>query len=321
MSYSVYATSSSLFMQRFYERLIGHVSLSEAVAAGRQELHTTPQRRSVIGPLELRDWMVPTLYQQEVSYIPIPPAIKAGAEGEPAQEAPVQHEALEKLCPEGRFGFVGRDYDLLRIERMLRDPAAPWVLLTGIGGTGKTQLAYGFARWYTETGGCPGGVFATSFKEKAGIGQVIGSIAGYGTDFSVLPVEQQVETLVRYLRDTPSLLVWDNVETVTGYPQGCKPLATEEEQAALARFLQALRGGKSRVLITTRKPNEDWLGIAYQLLEVTGLAEQDAGELAERILKNVGRQPQDFKDDPEYSGLLKPLLGHQLGTASCRERV
>ena len=66
----------------------------------------------------------------------------------------------------------------------------PWVLLSGMGGTGKTELAFGFARWYAETGGCPGGVFAASFKEKANLGQVVGSIAGYGTDFSLLPEEE-----------------------------------------------------------------------------------------------------------------------------------
>jgi len=33
-----------------------------------------------------------------------------------------------------------------------------------MSGIGKTELAYGFARWFAETGGCPGGVFVSSFK-------------------------------------------------------------------------------------------------------------------------------------------------------------
>jgi hypothetical protein len=72
MSYSVYASAAALFIERFYETLIEHSSLAEAVAAARQKLYTDPHRESVIGPLELRDWIVPALYQQEYSYVPIP---------------------------------------------------------------------------------------------------------------------------------------------------------------------------------------------------------------------------------------------------------
>jgi hypothetical protein len=89
---------------------------------------------------------------------------------------------------------------------------------------------FGFARWYAETDGCPGGVFAASFKEKADFGQVIGSIVGYGTDFSLLPDEEQWEYLVRYLRENRCLLIWDNFERVAGYPADRDPLATAEEQ-------------------------------------------------------------------------------------------
>jgi len=309
MSYSVYATAAALFMERFYEQLVEHASLSEAVAAARQRLFTDARRQSVIGPLELRDWLVPTLYQQEVSYIPIPPHVGvAAAEEEPPEG--VLRQRAEQVCPEGRFGFVGRDYDILRVERALRQDRTPWVLLTGLGGTGKTELAFGFARWYAETGGCPGGVFATSFKQKADFGQVVGSIMGYGTDFSLLPEEQQWQDLVGYLREHPCLLVWDNFETVAGYPQGADPLAPGEERDKLARFLQALRGGRSRVIVTTRKPDESWLGVAYELVEVRGLTNRDAAQLAERILRTVGRRPQDYRDDPDYARLIRLLRGH-----------
>ena len=309
MSYSVYATSASRFMQRFYENVVGHASLSEAVAAARQRLYTEPDHESIVGTLELRDWMVPTLYQQEYRFVPIPEGAGAAAAEEEEQEAVLRQRA-EEVCPEGRFGFIGRDYDILCIERALRQDRQPWVLLTGLGGIGKTELAFGFARWYAETGGCPGGVFATSFKEKADFGQVIGSIVGYGTDFSRLPEEEQWERLLGYLRSNPCLLIWDNFESVAGYPEGAEPLATKEERDELSRFLKALRGGKSRVLITTRKPDEDWLRIAYKLVEMIGLTDRDAGQLAKVILGTVGRRPEDFRDDPEYAELLKLLKGH-----------
>ena len=300
MSYSVYAITAARFMQRFYEQLISHASLSEAVAAARRMLWTKRDHETSAGKIELLDWMVPVLYQQEYNVVPIPEGI------EPREG--IDFAKVEDKCPEGRYGFIGRDSDILRIERALR--ASSCVLITGMSGIGKTELAYGFARWFAETGGCPGGVFVSSFKGGGNIGKVLGDILGYATDLSRLSEEKQRELAIKYLREHPCLLIWDNFETVSGYPEGTEPLATDEERRKLAEFLQALRGGKTRVLITTRKPEERWLGVAYSLIELKGLAYRDAVLLANRILQTVGRKPEDFKDDENYPELLKLLQGH-----------
>jgi hypothetical protein len=117
----------------------------------------------------------------------------------------------------------------------------------------------------------------TSFQSKADFGQVIGSIVGYGTDFSSLSEQQQRDQLVRYLRENPCLLIWDNFEPVAGYPVGATPLASDQEGEKLSRFLKSLRGGRSRVLITTRKEEEDWLGIGYRLVPIEGLTYRCVG--------------------------------------------
>ncbi len=111
-------------------------------------------------------------------------------------------------------------------------------------------------------------------------------------------------------RENPCLLIWDNFEPLAGYPEGSVPPATDEERARLSHFLKALKGGKSRVLITTRKPDENWLGLAYSLVEISGLTIRDAAQLAKAILKTVGRQPDDFRGDPAYARLLRLLRGH-----------
>ena len=317
MSYSVYGGTAATFMGRFYESLVRRSSLSRAVAAARQGLLANPHRYSVVGPLELQNWIVPVLYQRERGYVPMPeeagiaaPSEERDGPGEQG-EAQVERQPAEETCPEGRFGFIGRDYDLLRLERALVDDRRPWALLTGLGGIGKTELAFGFARWFEETDGCPGGVFVTSFKEKADFGQVVGSIVGHGTDFSRLQERDQWNFLVGYLRGNASLLIWDNFETVAGYPQGTDALASDEEREKLSRFLKALRGGKSRVLITSRKSDEGgWLGIAAELVELGGLGARDAAVLASGILPTVGHRPEDFRDDPDYSELLRLLGGH-----------
>ncbi len=255
--------------------------------------------------------MVPALYQQVDEFVPIPDGFGVAPDAEAEEDKPPDVAAAAgQVCPEGQYGFIGRDADLLRIERALTDDSKPWVLLTGMGGIGKTDLAYGFARWYAETGGCPGGVFATSFKEKADFGQIIGCTFGHGTEFSKLSEDQQYEFLVGYLKENQCLLVLDNFETVTGYPEGSDALATEEDRKRIARFLRALRHGTSRVLITTRKPSEPWLRIAATKIEVGGLAERDAGQMAAEVLGTVGKSPEDFRDDPEYAALIRLLTGH-----------
>lgn len=308
MSYSVYATTASRFIERFYESLAHHKTLAEAVADARNTLYADASHDSVVGKIELRDWIVPVLYQQERSYVPVSP--DAGTQTEKQANAVDAFEQANATCPARQFGFIGRDYDMLRIERALRNDEDPWVLLSGIGGVGKTELARGFARWYAETGGCPGGVFATEFEKKADFAQVIGSIAGFGTEFSRLDEKEQTQRLIEHLRKNACLLIWDNFEPVAGYPEGATPRATDEEQKKLAGFLQALRGGKSRVLITTRKTSEKWLGIAYHLISIEGLNKWDAEQLAKKVLQTVGRSPKEFKNDPDYSRLIALLNGH-----------
>ncbi len=62
---------------------------------------------------------------------------------------------------QGRCGFIGRDYDILRLERAFRQNNI--VLLQGMGGVGKTELTVGFARWLEETQGREK-IFFTSFN-------------------------------------------------------------------------------------------------------------------------------------------------------------
>lgn len=310
MSYTVYADTASIFMGQFYESLVGGRTFAEAVSDGRRALYEEPSRQSVVGALDVHDWIVPILYQQTS-------ARRMILEARPVDETETKHRstlllATQKVCPEGEFGFIGRDDYILKIERAFQDDARPWVLLTGPGGTGKTELANGFARWWVETGEGADGVFATSFKGKAQFSQIVGSVVGYGTDFSRLTTDQQFQELLNHLRSRRCLLIWDNFESVHGYPDGVNSLASAEDRDYLAQFLAQLEGSKSRVILTTRHAEERWLGLHYQRLFVRGLQDEDKWKLADVILKtkNTGRVPEDFKDKPDYARLLRLLNGH-----------
>ncbi|MEO2005561.1 MAG: CHAT domain-containing protein, partial [Candidatus Poribacteria bacterium] len=314
MSHSVYKDAAGIFVGAFYASLARHATMSGAVGAGRRAMHANQQRDSVVGKLKLSDWIVPALYQQTKTVTPIPETV--GETSVEADDYEVVRERVERLCPAGDYGFIGRDYDIQRIERVLYQKNRHVVTINGIGGTGKTELANGFARWYSETGGCPGGVFRAEFGDGTDFARVMASVFGYGTDHSARTDEEQWTRLVGYLTENACLLVWDNFETVAGYStdaEGAAQLvqpATSDEQAQFKRLVKDLRGGLTRVLITTRKSDERWLGAAAQKVEIKGLVQRDRIELASSILDTVERTVDDFATDQAFATLLDMLGGH-----------
>jgi tetratricopeptide (TPR) repeat protein len=306
MSYNVYVVAAKHFIGRLYEQLAMGSSVQVAVAAGRRELLNKPMRYSPKGDLRLQDWIVPILYQEE-DHIPFIPT---------SEEIPDLDTFLDEtdaislidFPDEGQFGFIGRDYDTLRLERAFRNHN--FVLLRGLAGVGKTELACGFGRWFVQTKGVQAAYFA-SFEQGRGISQVIYQVGRsvWNDKFSQFSDDQQEAAVIKYLKQTSCLLIWDNFESLAGFSDENDGLCSPEEQQALTRFLKALRSGKSYVLITSRR-EEKWLDINYQLLEISGLARPDAEALGNRILDTAGVNRRQLP--PEYLELFDLLGGHPL---------
>ena len=89
---------------------------------------------------------------------------------------------------------------------------------------------------------------------------------------------------------------------------------TPEEQAESLSFLRDLRGGQTKVLLTSRR-DEPWLGTIYRRVAVGGLLLAEAQELAVRILQRAGLKPRDIKALPQYNDLLTYLRGNPLSLA------
>ena len=308
MAYSVYATGAKHFMGRLYGELVRGQDIASAVAAGRKSMSIDKQRPSHKGPLPLQDWLVPVLYQQEPCR-PFCPTTVASSFADLMGEADTEATLAVDLPDVSAYGFIGRDYDILCLERAFRQNHI--VLLQGMGGVGKTELTGGFARWLVDTQGRKGGVFFTSFERGAGLSQVVNQIgrALGGEKFSSLPPERQQEVVRQYLQTNPCLLIWDNFEPVNGFPQGNPPLVPAGERESLKQFLKQLRGGQSWVLITSRR-EENWLDCGYVLRGLKGLVETDAVDLAAQILREAGVDR--AKLPGEYLELLKLLGGHPL---------
>lgn len=188
MAYSVYAVGAKHFIGRLYEQLVLGKSLAEAVAAGRLEMLNQRLRPSPKGDLPLQDWLVPVLYQQQ-SYQPF---TVSNSDTVPDIDDLLESSTkLVEIPEEGAYGFVGRDYDILRLERAFRQNQI--VLLQGMAGVGKTELVCGFARWLEETQGRAGLIFFTSFERGAGLSAVVNQVgrAVWGDKFSQYPTEKQ----------------------------------------------------------------------------------------------------------------------------------
>ena len=305
----------------FYTRLSQGNTVATAVASVRRGLMDSPERVSVYGKRVFWDWQLPAVYQSK-RYVP--PVI-AQHQPDPLA-APVIHpeeaptEDLQ-IPAQGQHGLVGRQAELRQLERVLSLNSV--VLLSGDTGVGKTELALGLCRWFLKPArvAYPGGVFYTAFEasQPAGIERVVHEIgtAVAGLNFADMPSRQQRQWVTEYLQRNPSLLVWDNVENVAGFPDGNAGLLDESELPELAAFLGEVidkteHGGPvgTAALLLSRRDTESWLTMPYASLRLEGLTESDRFGLAALLLDEAdvpaSRAGADFGD------LLNLLEGHPL---------
>jgi tetratricopeptide (TPR) repeat protein len=318
MAYSVYVQTAVRFMARLYERLIGGLELARAVALAREELRNHPQRSSPVGDIELRDWVTPVLLEAApVRLVEKPPTeLRLNPDLLHDEQA---RAGTEIDCPEApAFGLVGRDSIMLELERAFQTETL--VLLEGMAGVGKTEAAVGFARWRAETGALDGPVFFFRFEHHKPLAHVcdrVGQVFQKAikqqlqAEWQLLDAEQRRAVALAVLKQVPCFLVWDNFEPVAGFPTGSPSDWTAEEQRELREFLSDLRGGRTKVLLTSRR-DEPWLGNIYRRVELGGLRLIEAQELAVRVLKRAGLNAEQLRGLGDYNALLKYLRGNPL---------
>lgn len=159
MAYSVYVVAAAEFMAAFYEALFTGRSVGEAVTAGRRQLFDRNQRPSPKGLLPLQDWMVPVHYlRRDLRFPDLQPT--PSVRGELSLAATLDRLHARGAAGDGRRPgdalasadrFVGRDSLFYELELAARRQRV--VVLHGPGGTGKTELAKAFGRWWQDTGG------------------------------------------------------------------------------------------------------------------------------------------------------------------------
>jgi tetratricopeptide (TPR) repeat protein len=295
MAYSVYAVAAAEFMAAFYERLFTGGTVTVAVTAGRQRLYQQNRRPSPKGELALADWVVPVHYlRREVSF--------PQARTERAADLPPLEQLLDAQLAAGRAAgsgageldavgsFVGRDDLFFQLEAAARLQKV--VVLTGSGGTGKTELVKAFGRWWRDTRGVdrPEWVFWHSFEPGVasfGLDGVITQIGLqlFGNEFARQEPQQRRDVVQEVLAERRMLLIWDNFETVQSMPDpaGATDPLNEAGCANLREFLEHLAAHDGSAALITSRAAEDWLG-EVRRITVGGLAAQEAAEYAGNLL-------------------------------------
>ena len=191
-----------------------------------------------------------------------------------------------RLRPENEAGFFGRRRELWDIECWFAGPTER-ISITGFGGQGKTELALEAGRWLTRTGQFQRAVFVDYSRIQAdapdSVVRVAVSHIGSVLDRSLTDVQEATSAL----RDTPTLVILDNLEV----------LSPESLQALLDAAVLWSQAGGSRVLLTSRTPEFDHPDYAtagtfkHRQINLTGLGDKSRPDDALEWFAELSKLP------------------------------
>ncbi len=182
MGYSVTVSAAELLMRTLYQKLFDNDDLKVAIRHARTELYNNKQRRAYFDQrIDLEDWLLPVVYQNQ----PLKLAVRdfVGDESSAWYERKAEEERYTP--PDPQYGFVGRDIDILQVEKRLLSKSNI-LLIRGMGGAGKTTLLKHLGAWWHTTGFVQR-VFYFGYDEKAwALEQIMVEIAQqlYGDDYT-----------------------------------------------------------------------------------------------------------------------------------------
>ncbi|HEV3468406.1 MAG TPA: TIR domain-containing protein [Pyrinomonadaceae bacterium] len=300
MSHSVLVETARRFVGAFYRELARGRRVGGAMIAGQQELHRDSHRGQMLGAGELRlqDWFVPVLYQEEHD-----PQLVSKLLPEQVQQLQGVGRSLSlgELPEPPAHHFIGRSHELLALERLLH--SEPWAVIRGQGGEGKTTLAAELARWLVRTGRFGRAAFVSleRYTDARGVLDSLGrQLLPEGDSYSVAnyaDLKQARQPIERALRDSATIIVLDNLESVLPDSEGSLPpgAAPIEELFDLCRKLIEADAA-TRLAFTTREPLPAPFDDRRSEIRLGPLGREDAVRLVSEVMKREGLEPK--ADDP-----------------------
>ena len=296
--------------------------MGDAMLAGQAQLYGDSYRFKIMGAgdLNLQDWFVPVLYQDKAD-----PQLFTRTVGDAAARLAGDRRQVQlgDLPEPPDHAFVGRSRMLLHVERLLAQES--YAVIRGSGGMGKTALATELARWLVRSGRFERAVFVSVEPQKVqdikGVIDRIGrqlvpkyTVAQYsfgpnGDDWD--PALQPIE---RALREMPTVVVFDNMESVLPDASGQNPAGVADVAAVLDLGQRLLNAAAScRLLLTSRERLPEPFAGAKQTVELGRLRKSEAVQLVERVMAEQGWEPpvSDNGATPEeVRELVETVKGH-----------
>jgi len=280
MSYSLWVSGARVFVPAFYQQLFKEGDVARAMLAGRKEMYHNKKRDIVSGQIDLQDWIVPVLYQQSVEASILP---KLNSNKRWQSKLPNELKILEK------YGFIGREKDILQLERVIREKPAG-ILIHGMAGEGKTTLIKGFLQWLKATNGIYKKIFWFNFKDIRNAEYILNTLSDslLSTQERVLSIEEKLFRVTQVLKSKPFFIVWDNFESASGIPNTeVSALLSKYDCELIKQFLYNLSEGKTKVIIASRSP-ENWLtSKECQRLQLSGLKGQELWQYCNAVVKDL----------------------------------
>ncbi len=303
------APQAAVLMSELLAQLLAREPLAVAVESAQAALVQTERRASGSAeeqaPLALR-----LLGPGELRWVPTPKSMSGISQVAPwaqrdlgsAVARLVPSDAPGALPPQAFTGLLGRRRQWLELEALLAPEQGPPVWVYGYDGIGKTALVSHVARWLVRTGRFARVVYSSLARSGSpalplyDLGQTL-----LGPS---LRVDENAETAVlAALQETPTLILWDDFNTVLpGGEFGTRADALGEWYR-LASQLAAV--GPSRLCLLSDGPAlpESARRLPEVLnLEIPLLSEEDAAALLARLWQGEGGP------SPEPA-TLRPLAG------------
>ena len=326
MGYTVTASAAALMMETLYGQLFATEAdngIPEAIRRGRKALYTDKYRRVYFNEIEpLEDWLLPVVYANRAVDLRLQPFT-------PEQEEVYFTQEDERFrFTQPTYSFVGRDLEILKIEKALLRHNV--LLLQGMGGTGKTTLLNYLRDWWQRTNFVVD-VFYFGYDEKAYTLQQILYEVGKRVfkkfefaNFQAMGPGAQRRKLVAVLKAERYAIVLDNLESVTGEALAIQNTLPEAEREEIRKFLLALSEGnaegQTKVVLGSRS-DEAWLQDAFTVgnqvnrYRLRGLDAEARTVLAEKILTSTAlsqREIEEIRQDESFGRLMKLLAGYPL---------